>query len=123
MINMTVLGMSGLSRFGLHVKPWIGMESVKLMSRSMFGHVNTNPCSLQCRIVLRLQRFTTEPNVNKDALQGGNIPLLESVKGSSHSISDTSLADISKPVPFNTHQLVCRLQSRGGVTKCCEVFM
>ncbi|XP_065914184.1 coiled-coil domain-containing protein 90B, mitochondrial-like [Dysidea avara] len=26
---------------------------------------------------------------------------------------DTSLADITKPVPFNTHQLVCRLQAKG----------
>ena len=27
--------------------------------------------------------------------------------------ASVSLADISKPVPFNTHQLVCRLQSKG----------
>jgi len=26
---------------------------------------------------------------------------------------DTSLADITKPVPFNTHQLVCRLKAKG----------
>jgi len=28
---------------------------------------------------------------------------------------DISLADITKPVPFNTHHLVCRLQAKGNI--------
>jgi len=37
------------------------------------------------------------------------------------SIGNTNLDDISKPVPFNTHQLVRRLQSRGEHDHC-QVF-
>ena len=82
------------------------MESTALINRPVFGHVNVNIChSPQCKGI-RLRRFTVGDNV---------IPQLSKEQASDTVVHGTSasLADISKPVPFNTHQLVCRLQHRG----------
>lgn len=105
-------------RFVLHLKPWIGMEPVKcMMTRPIFGHVTINPCSLRCRAAgIRIQRYTTEHvNVSKEQSDDDNKSPLQLSMSSTKKISDVSLDVISKPVPFNTHQLVCRLQSRGSI--------
>lgn len=83
------------------------VETTRLINGPVLGHVNVNLChSQQCK-AFRLRRFTAGHNV---------VPQLEeqqarAVQGNGASVS---LADISKPVPFNTHQLVCRLQSKGA---------
>ena len=82
------------------------MESTGLINRPVFGHVKVNiRHSQQCKGI-RLRRFTTGDNV--DPQLGREQTSGTTVRGTS-----VSLADISKPVPFNTHQLVCRLQHRG----------
>lgn len=76
------------------------MESTRVMNRAVFGHVNHYQCNIT------LQRYTTEHNI---------VPQLatEDVGKPVQQDRPHSLAEISKPVPFNTHQLVCRLQCKG----------
>lgn len=109
-------------RVCLQLKSWTIVGSTGFMNRSVFGHVNVNPCSLQCNTAIRLRRFTTENNIvpqlsKATAVQGGAY-----ISSRSTLPSDVSLADISKPVPFNTHQLVCRLQSKGTSSQCVELM-
>lgn len=106
--------MSGISRVGFRLKSWI-----RVTNGPLFSHVNrtTFLCSQQCNRTSRLQRFTTEHNLvpqlgkEHNSLVQGSLTTTDRTLRRSN--DDVSLADISKPVAFNTHQLVCRLQSRG----------
>ena len=93
--------MGGMSH--LCVRPWIIIESRGLVNRAVFSHVKS--CSYQ---KTRLQKYTTENNVVAQLAVGNSGPVSRASR-----ISAQSLAEISKPVPFNTHQLVCRLQCKG----------
>lgn len=99
-------------------------DSTRLMNSGVFSHVKINPNSIQT-LIIRLQRYTTEPstehNIGKE--QSGEVSRAQQGSTSRSSSYNVSLADISKPVPFNTHQLVCRLQSRGTRDKKCLFLM
>ena len=100
-------------RVCLQLKSWIIAGSTGLMNRPVFGHVNVNPCSLQCNAAIRLRRFTAENNIVPQLSKATTVQDSGHISSRSTLPSNVSLADISKPVPFNTHQLVCRLQSKG----------
>ena len=86
------------------------MESARCMNKAVFGHVNLY--NHQCNnTAIRLQRYTTEHIVPQLAA-GKDVSKPVHQETTSRSLPH-SLAEISKPVPFNTHQLVCRLQSKG----------
>ena len=113
--------MSGVSRVGLRLKPWIVLGSAEIKIRPLFGHVNINLWNQQCNTT-RLQRFyTTEHNVVPQFNQSTQENINNTNRSLPVSIANTNLVDISKPVPFNTHQLVRRLQSRGE-HDYCQVF-
>ena len=101
--------MSGISH--LWVRPWIIIESRRLVNKAVFSHVNL--CSCQCNLQTRLQKYSTENNLVAQLAVGNSEPVRSATR-----ISAQSLAEISKPVPFNTHQLVCRLQCKGVYTAC-----
>ena len=89
-------------------RPWVVMESTRAMNRVVFGHVNLYQCNIT------LQRLcTTEHNIVPQFATGKDISKPVQQDKPVQQEKPYSLAEISKPVPFNTHQLVCRLQCKG----------
>ena len=85
------------------------MVSTRYMNRAVFGHVNLYQCNIM------LQRYTTEHNIVPQLAIGEGVNSKPAQQEIASKSLPHSLAEISKPVPFNTHQLVCRLQCKGIV--------
>ena len=87
------------------------MESTRYIDRAVFSHVHSHQCNIR---TVRSQGYATQNDIvaqfASDQGVGKPTEQVEASKSLPHSLSD-----ISKPVLFNTHQLVCRLRYKGIV--------